>query len=83
MRRLTALALGALIVLAAAEFLFPSAAVFAKGGYTRPPIPQVVTAGAPLPSRIQAPTAILGGCGPKRVRDHVTGRCRGPADIGD
>jgi len=83
MRRLTAFVQIALIIMAPAGVLSAPGAALAKGGYTRPPPPQVVTAGAPLPSRIQAPAAILGGCGPKRVRNAVTGRCRGPADSGD
>jgi hypothetical protein len=53
----------------------------AKGSYTRPPEPRLVTAGISTPSA--SPGLMLGGCGPKRVRDPVTQKCRGPADIGN
>jgi len=74
MRRPTALMLIGLIFSAPAQAL-------AKAGYARPPEPKVVTAGVPAPS--QFPGAVLGGCGPKRVRDTVTNKCRGPADVGN
>jgi hypothetical protein len=73
MRRLTALMLIGLFFSAPAQ-------AWAKAGYARPPEPKVVTAGVPVPSQFPA---VLGGCGPKRVRDPVTNKCRGPADVGN
>jgi hypothetical protein len=72
MRCLVALGCLALLVAAPARAL-------ARGGFSRPPDVHVVTAGVPMPQ----PGVILGGCGPKRVRDQATGKCRGPADLGN
>jgi hypothetical protein len=68
-----------LVFIALAGAAFAPGAALAKGGYSRPPDPRVITAGVPAPS----PGVILGGCGPKRVRDPVTQKCRGPADVGN
>jgi hypothetical protein len=81
MRRLAGFNLVALngLLLAVTLFFAPESAL-AKGGYARPPDSRFDTAGS---APTQAPGTILGGCGPKRVRDAVTQKCRGPADIGN
>jgi hypothetical protein len=76
MRRSTLLAVAALVLMTPGESL-------AKGGYVRLPEPKVVRAGVPIPDFEVSPSQILGGCGAKRVRDAVTHKCRGPADIGN
>jgi hypothetical protein len=75
MRRFAAL-------VAAALALAPTPAI-AKSGYVRLPEPRLVRAGVPIPDLQLSPSQILGGCGPKRVRDQITHKCRGPADIGN
>ena len=72
MRCLVALVSLALLIVA------PEGAL-ARGGYSRPPEPQCGHGGISMPQ----PGVILGGCGPKRVRDQATGKCRGPADLGN
>jgi hypothetical protein len=93
-RRVAGIVFGLLLLAPAATLLAPAAALFApaatllapaaawaKGGYSRPPDPRAATAGVSGSSA--SPGVILGGCGPKRVRDPVTQKCRGPADVGD
>ncbi|MGA9949492.1 MAG: hypothetical protein WBQ24_14670 [Xanthobacteraceae bacterium] len=73
MRRFVALVAAALALAA------PTSAM-AKSGYVRLPEPRLVRAGVPIPDSELSPNQILGGCGPKRVRDQITHKCRGPAD---
>jgi hypothetical protein len=76
MRRYTTLVVAALALAVPAHGL-------AKGGSMRLPEPKVVRAGPPIPDVELSPSQILGGCGPKRTRDPVTHKCRGPADVGN
>jgi hypothetical protein len=73
MRRRAALCLVAIISLS------PESAA-AKGGYVRVPEPKPMAAGLPPPDIELLPKQILGGCGPKRYRDLIIRKCRGPAD---
>ena len=70
------------LIVATALALAAPAPGLARGGYIHLP-PKIVRAGPPIPMPELGPVQILGGCGPKRSRDPATGRCRGPADVGN